>query len=305
MYPCHRFAGIAAFRAGHVAKGTIDPAVRARFGAAQASGKAPCAVCWAASLCGGGCAYRAFAAHGAIECVDTAVCASIRGNVEHAARTYLAQSDAEKIETSQLSHAAAGIFSYWSGHEGNAFPGRFLLLQSKGESMLPLIRPDAVLQVELVHPRHIRIGDVFCYRAGRKTLTHRVLAKLGADGAQVFLEKGDNGYFAEARASDVVGRLVAVRNRESACEIRLDRLGWRVTGLLLVGLTYALWAAFFFAVGSAALLRGLVALRGQPGEALRAALADDWFQERARRFNQWASIPIRRVVQWAVAAVPR
>jgi uncharacterized protein len=56
-YPCHRFAGDAAFRIGDVAAGRDHAKVRTYLDN-EARARAPhCASCWARSLCAGGCHY--------------------------------------------------------------------------------------------------------------------------------------------------------------------------------------------------------------------------------------------------------
>ena len=81
---------------------------------------------------------------------------------------------------------------------------------SRGISMLPLISPDALVQIDF-SVRKYYIGDIVVFYHNQQFLIHRIIAK---SAHNTFLIKGDNncttdGFF---QSKNILGKVVSVNN---------------------------------------------------------------------------------------------
>jgi hypothetical protein len=108
-------------------------------------------------------------------------------------------------------------------------------LDTRGDSMVPLIRSGGFLRVEAVKPERLRLGDVIVYRVGELLVAHRLVRKRREGGSLRLLSKGDAFSWRageEVAPEQVLGRVTTVRGRRGR-EIRIDA-GWgRVLSLIL------------------------------------------------------------------------
>jgi hypothetical protein len=113
--------------------------------------------------------------------------------------------------------------------------GYGVLLKTRGDSMVPIIRSGGLIQVDPVEPEDLRLRDIVVYRQGDQVMAHRLVAK-GRRGENLrFFTRGDAISWhsrEEVSPEQVLGRVTAVRSRRGR-EIRIDA-GWgRVLSLIL------------------------------------------------------------------------
>jgi hypothetical protein len=110
-----------------------------------------------------------------------------------------------------------------------------VLLKTRGDSMVPIIRSGGLIQVDPVRPEDLLLRDIVVYRQGDQVVAHRLVAKHQREGNLRRFTRGDAVSWQsleEVRPEQVLGRVTAVRSRRGR-EIRIDA-GWgRVLSLVL------------------------------------------------------------------------
>ncbi len=82
IYPCHQFAGEAAWRMGSVFEGKIDPALRAKFAENSLFTRHKCGDCFAKFICSGGCAANNYHYAGDVNEPYPLTCAMMKKRIE-------------------------------------------------------------------------------------------------------------------------------------------------------------------------------------------------------------------------------
>ena len=82
IYPCHQFAGDAAFRMGSVYGGELDAALRGRFCTSCLFTRKTCDTCFAKYICSGGCSANNYHFNGDIDVPYAITCAMMKKRVE-------------------------------------------------------------------------------------------------------------------------------------------------------------------------------------------------------------------------------
>lgn len=243
LYPCHRFRGIKSFCIGNINRVQINDVVSSLFMNNVAQSKDSCSTCWARNICGGGCAFDAFKTMGSINNIDEHKCKSIKRNVEQCAEMYASMIDAEKIRLEKRTQLSRNVFPHLFGEPmPDIFTGK---LKSIGNSMEPLIREGALLDIQYVHSKDIRIGDLFCFEKGDKVVTHRLFMKVWRHGKLFFVEKGDNATFGDIPSSRVLGKIRAIKNTDMKDFMVINTLPWRIGNKLIVVSTLLLSLMLF------------------------------------------------------------
>jgi signal peptidase I len=113
--------------------------------------------------------------------------------------------------------------------------GYGVLLKTRGDSMVPIIRSGGLIQVDPVRPDDLVLRDIVVYRQGDQVVAHRLVAKHQREGNLRLFTRGDAfswQYREEISPEQVLGRVTAVRSPRGR-EIRIDA-GWgRVLSLVL------------------------------------------------------------------------
>ncbi len=108
-------------------------------------------------------------------------------------------------------------------------------LDTRGDSMVPLIRSGNFLRVEAVKPEQLRLGDVIIYRAGGQLVAHRLVRKSWEGGLLRLHSKGDAfswRVWEKVAPEEVLGLVTVVRGPRGR-ELRINA-GWgRVLSLIL------------------------------------------------------------------------
>ena len=113
--------------------------------------------------------------------------------------------------------------------------GYGVLLKTRGDSMVPIIRSGSFIQVDPVQPEDLLLRDIVVYRQGDQVVAHRLVAKRQQGEKLRLFTRGDAFSWQsreEVSPEQVLGRVTAVRNHRGR-EIRIDA-GWgRVLSLVL------------------------------------------------------------------------
>jgi hypothetical protein len=113
--------------------------------------------------------------------------------------------------------------------------GYRVLLKTRGDSMVPIIRSGGLIQVDPVPPEGLLLRDIVVYRQGDQVVAHRLVAKQQQGGKLRLFTRGDAfscQSLEEVSPEQVLGRVTAVRSRRGR-EMRIDA-GWgRVLSLVL------------------------------------------------------------------------
>lgn len=96
IYPCHQFAGDKKWRMGSVYKGTIDPALRAKFANSCLFTRKKCGDCFAKFICSGGCSANNYHYNGDIEEPYAMTCAMMKKRIECAMHVLAERKSREK-----------------------------------------------------------------------------------------------------------------------------------------------------------------------------------------------------------------
>jgi signal peptidase I len=243
IYPCHRFINDDRFLAGHIDDASLDNRIFAQFEGIKVTEKPVCQKCWARHLCGGGCAHNAVSQGKPLNDIDASTCTNIMHNIEQAALFFAKMDDTSKTMTGKLIHTMANVLPYWQ--DSPIYKSGTITLVSKGRSMYPLIQDGAEVTLLYTHPRDIRTGDIFSYRQGQKIITHRVILKKIKNGKTFLIEKGDNAFFADASNTEVLGKVISLKNPDMNRPIRLDTRLWRLGNKLIVVVVMTLWLTYY------------------------------------------------------------
>jgi signal peptidase len=113
--------------------------------------------------------------------------------------------------------------------------GYGVLLKTRGDSMVPIIRNGGLIQVDPARPEDLHLRDIVVYRQGDQVVAHRLVARQQRQGNLRLFTRGDAFPWQareEISPEQVLGRVTAVRSRRGR-EIRIDA-GWgRVLSLVL------------------------------------------------------------------------
>lgn len=107
-------------------------------------------------------------------------------------------------------------------------------LQVSGSSMRPLIAPGETVRVKLTDAEIVP-GEIVAFKRGRRIVVHRVLRVCAVRGETVFLCRGDNNLFLDARVtrSKILGRVVAIE-KTNGTSVHLRKRLWQIVGRLIV-----------------------------------------------------------------------
>jgi signal peptidase I len=112
--------------------------------------------------------------------------------------------------------------------------GYGVLLKTRGDSMVPIIRSGGLIQVDPVQPEGLLLRDIVVYRQGDQVVAHRLVAKRQQGENLRLFTRGDAASWQfpeEVSPEQVLGRVTAVRSPRGR-KIRIDA-GWG-RGLSLV-----------------------------------------------------------------------
>jgi signal peptidase I len=292
IYPCHRFIGDDRFLAGHISNASIDIKISSQFAGVSNSKKATCQTCWARHLCGGGCSYNAISHNKPLNGIDDSVCTNIKHNIEQAAVLFAELDDASRTMAGKLSHTLVTTIPYWQARPPE-YKTDSISFISSGDSMLPLIQDGATLTIEYIHPRHLRMGEIFTYRKGQKIVTHRLMGRIVKDGKIILIEKGDNAFFADTLGAEIIGRVVLLKNPGMREPLNLDVPLWRVCNTLIVVLVTTLWITYFMCRFGGVFLIQILKQRSSIIKAARATIKKGSLYQK----SQWLLTVTNRITQ--------
>jgi len=110
--------------------------------------------------------------------------------------------------------------------------GKISSFRCEGRSMLPLIPPASMVNIEHLSAKRIRLGEIIAFRRSSHLVVHRVLKKYYHKGSLFFLEKGDSTLRAGiVEEKDVLGKVIRVEKGEKP--IALDSHIWRMINYLM------------------------------------------------------------------------
>jgi signal peptidase I len=90
--------------------------------------------------------------------------------------------------------------------------GYGVLLKTRGDSMVPIIRSGGLIQVDPVRPDDLVLRDIVVYRQGDRVVAHRLVAKHQREGNLLLFTRGDAfswQYREEISPEQVLGRVLA------------------------------------------------------------------------------------------------
>ncbi len=105
--------------------------------------------------------------------------------------------------------------------------GYGVLVKTRGDSMVPIIRSGGLIQVDPIRPEDLRLRDIVVYRRKDQVVAHRLVAKEQEGKNLRLFTRGDAFSWQsreEVSPEQVLGRVTAVRSRRGQ-EMRIDA-GW-------------------------------------------------------------------------------
>jgi signal peptidase I len=105
--------------------------------------------------------------------------------------------------------------------------GYGVLVKTRGDSMVPIIRSGGFIQVEPVQPEELLLRDIVVYRRQDQVVAHRLVAKQQTGKNLRLFTRGDAFSWRsreEVSPEQVLGRVTAVRSPRGQ-EMRIDA-GW-------------------------------------------------------------------------------